>query len=72
VLHHSVGVVVEFLKIMTEITHDMSALQDPFQEFVLASEIPHVGLFALTHVLAYVAADKLILETVDGPSNVSG
>jgi hypothetical protein len=47
-------------------------MENAFQKTVLVSEVVHVPLFSLTEVLVSVVPDELVLETVDGPTDVCG
>ena len=69
-LHNSVRVVIEFLEIVTEISHYMSAFENSFQKLIFIAKISHVRLFILTHVLCDTATNELILKAMNGPTNM--
>lgn len=59
------------MEVMSEVAHDVCALEDAFEEVVLAPEVGHVALLGRTHVFVDVATDELVLKTMDCPSDMS-
>ena len=74
-LHHSfyhwIWIVIEFLEVMTKISHNMSTLQYPLQKLVLVTQITNIRFFRSTHIIVWIRTQKLILETMDCPTNMS-
>jgi len=57
---------------VAEVAHDVRAFEYSLQKLVLVAQVVDIGLFGLAKVLSSVSTNKLVLKTVDGPSDVSG
>ena len=75
-LHHAlynrVWIVIKFLEIVTEVSHDMCAFEYAFKEVVFVAKVVHVWLLRMAKILVYVSTYKLILESMYGPSDMCG
>jgi len=57
---------------MTKVSHNVSAFQDTLQEVILIAEVVHVALFGQAKIGTCAVFDKLILESMNSPSDMSG
>lgn len=70
-LNDTVGIFVEFLEIMAEISHYVRTVEDSLQKLVLSPHVVYVVLFRGAQVLPHSWSDELILKSMDCPSDVS-
>lgn len=71
-LDNAVRVLVELLEIVPEIPHDMRTAQNSFQELILPSHVVDISLFRRTQIVVDSTTYKLVLKTMNSPSNMSG